>query len=144
MLVFAAVDKNDTAKDAESMAGKLLKVKLWDDPDGEKKWKKNVTEIEGEVLCGMSNPSPVDIIKPATIKATIHSAPLPYTLALTPLALILQSPNSPSWPPQKRATSPTSTNLPRRKKAKNSTTPSSSKSARYTVKIASKTASLAP
>jgi len=46
------VDKNDTAKDAESMASKVLKVKLWDDPIGEKKWKQNVTEIEGEVLCG--------------------------------------------------------------------------------------------
>lgn len=51
LLIFAAVDKNDTPKDVESMASKVLKVKLWDDPDGEKKWKKNVTEIEGEVLC---------------------------------------------------------------------------------------------
>lgn len=56
LLVFAAVDKSDTPKDVESMASKVLKVKLWDDPDGEKKWKKNVTEIEGEVLCGTSIP----------------------------------------------------------------------------------------
>lgn len=33
------------------MAGKVLKVKLWDDDSGTK-WKKNVQEIEGEVLCG--------------------------------------------------------------------------------------------
>jgi len=33
------------------MAAKVLKVKLWDGEDG-KKWKNNVQDIEGEVLCG--------------------------------------------------------------------------------------------
>lgn len=33
------------------MASKVLKVKLWDGEDG-KKWKNNVQDIEGEVLCG--------------------------------------------------------------------------------------------
>lgn len=33
------------------MANKVLKVKLWDGEDG-KKWKCNVRDIEGEVLCG--------------------------------------------------------------------------------------------
>lgn len=33
------------------MASKVLKVKLWDGEDG-KKWKCNVRDIEGEVLCG--------------------------------------------------------------------------------------------
>ena len=51
LLVFAAVGKDDTQKEAESMASKLLKVKLWEDDSGTK-WKKNVQEIEGEVLCG--------------------------------------------------------------------------------------------
>ncbi|KAJ9624921.1 D-tyrosyl-tRNA(Tyr) deacylase [Taxawa tesnikishii (nom. ined.)] len=50
ILVFAAVGKDDTQKEVESMASKILKVKLWDDDEG-KKWKRNVQEIEGEVLC---------------------------------------------------------------------------------------------
>lgn len=50
ILVFAAVGKDDTLKEAESMAGKVLKVKLWEDDSGVK-WKKNVQEIHGEVLC---------------------------------------------------------------------------------------------
>jgi len=33
------------------MASKVLKVKLWDAEDG-KKWKCNVQDIEGEILCG--------------------------------------------------------------------------------------------
>lgn len=53
ILVFAAVGKDDTQKEVESMASKILKVKLWDDDEG-KKWKRNVQEIEGEVLCGLS------------------------------------------------------------------------------------------
>ncbi|PSK42373.1 D-tyrosyl-tRNA(Tyr) deacylase [Elsinoe australis] len=32
------------------MANKILKVKLWDADDG-KKWKKNVQDIDGEILC---------------------------------------------------------------------------------------------
>lgn len=51
ILVFAAIGKDDTPKEVESMASKLLKVKLWDAEDGTK-WKQNVQEIEGEVLCG--------------------------------------------------------------------------------------------
>lgn len=50
ILVFAAVGKDDTIKEAESMAGKVLKVKLWEDDSGVK-WKKNVQDIHGEVLC---------------------------------------------------------------------------------------------
>ncbi|KAF2768564.1 putative aminoacyl-tRNA hydrolase [Teratosphaeria nubilosa] len=50
ILVFAAIDKNDTPKEVESMASKVLKVKLWEADDGTK-WKKNVQEIDGEVLC---------------------------------------------------------------------------------------------
>lgn len=53
LLVLAAVEKDDTDKDAASMANKILKAKLWDDEDKEPpaKWKKGVTEIGGEVLC---------------------------------------------------------------------------------------------
>lgn len=52
LLVLAAIAKEDTAKEVESMAAKVLKVKLWDDEQGGGKWKKNVQEINGEVLCG--------------------------------------------------------------------------------------------
>ncbi|KAF2634239.1 hypothetical protein P280DRAFT_524296 [Massarina eburnea CBS 473.64] len=53
LLVLAAISKDDTEKDVESMAGKVLKAKLWDDPEKEDKgkWKKAVADIEGEVLC---------------------------------------------------------------------------------------------
>lgn len=52
ILVFAAIGKDDSKKEAESMASKILKVKLWEDDAGVK-WKKNVQEIDGEVLCGV-------------------------------------------------------------------------------------------
>ncbi|KAL5404570.1 hypothetical protein PMIN06_006003 [Paraphaeosphaeria minitans] len=53
LLVLAAISKDDTEKDIESMPGKILKAKLWDDEstDPPGKWKKNVVDIEGEVLC---------------------------------------------------------------------------------------------
>ncbi|EME46266.1 hypothetical protein DOTSEDRAFT_22359 [Dothistroma septosporum NZE10] len=50
LLVFAAIAKDDTAKEAEAMASKILKVKFWDGDDG-KTWKKNVQDIDGDVLC---------------------------------------------------------------------------------------------
>ncbi|KXS99253.1 hypothetical protein AC578_6180 [Pseudocercospora eumusae] len=50
ILILAGIGKDDTPKEAESMAAKILKVKLWDDDEGGK-WKKNVQEIDGEVLC---------------------------------------------------------------------------------------------
>ena len=54
LLVFAAIGKEDTVKQSEAMASKVLKVKLWDDSETGVKWKKNVQDIDGEVLCGMS------------------------------------------------------------------------------------------
>ncbi|GAM85806.1 hypothetical protein ANO11243_038140 [Dothideomycetidae sp. 11243] len=50
LLVFAGVAKDDTPKEVESMANKVLKVKLWED-EQERKWKRNVQEIDGEILC---------------------------------------------------------------------------------------------
>ncbi|KAK3682160.1 D-Tyr tRNAtyr deacylase-like domain-containing protein [Podospora appendiculata] len=50
VLVFAAVAPGDTEKDAESLAAKVLKMKLWDDESGGR-WKKSVQDINGEVLC---------------------------------------------------------------------------------------------
>lgn len=34
VLVFAAVDRDDTPKEVESMAAKVLKMKMWPDDDG--------------------------------------------------------------------------------------------------------------
>lgn len=53
-MILAAVSKDDTEKEIESMAAKVLKTKLWDDEstDPVGRWKHNVKEIDGEVLCG--------------------------------------------------------------------------------------------
>lgn len=51
ILIFAAIGKDDSKKEVESMASKVLKVKLWEDDAGVK-WKKSIQEIDGEVLCG--------------------------------------------------------------------------------------------
>ncbi|KAI9885972.1 MAG: hypothetical protein M1823_002250 [Watsoniomyces obsoletus] len=50
VLVFAAVAPGDTQKDAETLANKVLKMRLWDGDDGAR-WKRSVQDIEGEVLC---------------------------------------------------------------------------------------------
>ena len=50
LLVFAAVGPDDTQKDAESLASKLLKMKLWPDETGSN-WRQSVQDIDGEVLC---------------------------------------------------------------------------------------------
>ncbi|PSS27500.1 hypothetical protein M430DRAFT_32215 [Amorphotheca resinae ATCC 22711] len=50
ILVFAAVAPGDTEKDAETLAAKVLKMKLWDDEAGGR-WKMSVQDIRGEVLC---------------------------------------------------------------------------------------------
>ncbi|KAF4343327.1 D-tyrosyl-tRNA(Tyr) deacylase [Fusarium beomiforme] len=51
VLAFAAVAPGDTEKEADLMAAKVLRMKLWDDEEGGK-WKKSVSDIGGEVLCG--------------------------------------------------------------------------------------------
>ncbi|KAK1762417.1 D-Tyr tRNAtyr deacylase-like domain-containing protein [Phialemonium atrogriseum] len=50
VLVFAAMAPGDTEKEAESLAAKVLKMRMWDDETGGR-WKKNVQDINGEVLC---------------------------------------------------------------------------------------------
>lgn len=52
------------------MASKVLKVKLWDGEDG-KKWKCNVQDIEGEVLCGAFLPSSLLTSCPAIMVPSI-------------------------------------------------------------------------
>ncbi|KAI9847129.1 MAG: D-tyrosyl-tRNA(Tyr) deacylase [Thelocarpon superellum] len=51
ILVFAAVAPGDTVKEAEAMAAKILKMRIWDGEDGSR-WKQNVQDVHGEVLCG--------------------------------------------------------------------------------------------
>ncbi|QDS70982.1 hypothetical protein FKW77_007493 [Venturia effusa] len=41
---------DDTLKDSEQCAAKILKMRLWDDEKGGR-WKHSVTDIQGEVLC---------------------------------------------------------------------------------------------
>ncbi|KAH8197798.1 hypothetical protein TruAng_008045 [Truncatella angustata] len=50
VLVFAAVAPGDTEKEADSLANKILKMRLWDDEKGGR-WKHSVQDIGGEVLC---------------------------------------------------------------------------------------------
>ncbi|OAA33274.1 deacylase [Moelleriella libera RCEF 2490] len=50
VLVFAAVAPGDSEKEAEQVANKVIKMKLWDDEAGSK-WKRSVMDIDGEVLC---------------------------------------------------------------------------------------------
>ncbi|KAH8902397.1 D-tyrosyl-tRNA deacylase [Coniochaeta sp. PMI_546] len=50
VLVFAAMAPGDTEKEADSLAAKVLKMRLWDDEDGGR-WKRSVQDIKGEVLC---------------------------------------------------------------------------------------------
>ena len=69
VLVFAAVAPGDTEKDVETLASKVLKMRLWDDEAGGRvrnctylpiekylivwQWKHNVQDINGEILCGV-------------------------------------------------------------------------------------------
>ena len=68
LLVFAAIGKDDTTKEAESMASKVLKVKFWDGDDG-KKWKQNVQDIDGDVLCGKPTVISTIKVKPAHVSS---------------------------------------------------------------------------
>lgn len=53
LLVLAAISKDDTEKDIESMASKIIKAKLWDDEskDPPGRWKHSIKDIDGEILC---------------------------------------------------------------------------------------------
>ncbi|CEJ80722.1 Putative D-tyrosyl-tRNA(Tyr) deacylase [[Torrubiella] hemipterigena] len=50
VLVFAAVAPGDTEKEMDTLANKVLNMRMWDDEMGGR-WKRNVADIEGEVLC---------------------------------------------------------------------------------------------
>ena len=50
ILVLAAVGPNDTRKDADSMASKIVKMRLWPD-ENDSHWKRSVKDVDGEILC---------------------------------------------------------------------------------------------
>ncbi|TVY28413.1 D-aminoacyl-tRNA deacylase, partial [Lachnellula hyalina] len=49
-VICISVAPGDTEKDVETLASKVLKMRLWDDEAGGR-WKQNVQDINGEVLC---------------------------------------------------------------------------------------------
>ncbi|RPA79052.1 hypothetical protein BJ508DRAFT_416149 [Ascobolus immersus RN42] len=81
LLVLAAVSPHDSEVEADTLAQKILKLKLWDSEDGKKKWANNVQDISGELL----------IVSQFTLYAHIkkdhkpdfhHSAPASHALPL--------------------------------------------------------------
>lgn len=74
LLVLAGVGKGDDEKEADSLISRIMRCRLWPDDNGKqvgdrscysvagatgtdeaaKQWKKNVQDIEGEILCGMA------------------------------------------------------------------------------------------
>jgi hypothetical protein len=135
------------------MASKVLKVKLWDGEDG-KKWKCNIQDIEGEILCGASRLVCPPVLSrsrrslrltscPAIMVPSIDEQSLPPTPChanIVPL-FSFQSHNSLFSLQRRKATSPTFTKRLRRPKARSYTTASLARSAPFTKKTVSRTAS---
>ena len=48
--------EDDTTKDAEALAKKILGLRVFDDESSQKMWKRSVKDVEGEILCGTSWP----------------------------------------------------------------------------------------
>ncbi|XP_026272708.1 D-aminoacyl-tRNA deacylase [Frankliniella occidentalis] len=48
--VLVGIHKNDTQKDKEYLARKILSIRLWEDENG-RKWSRSVTDMQYEVLC---------------------------------------------------------------------------------------------
>jgi D-tyrosyl-tRNA(Tyr) deacylase len=53
ILILAAVAPGDTEKEVDALAAKVIKMKLWDDEETGGRWKHNVQDISGDVLCGI-------------------------------------------------------------------------------------------
>lgn len=51
LLVLVGVGHDDTEEDIAKVASRIVKLRLWPDDEG-KQWKKNIKDIEGDVLCG--------------------------------------------------------------------------------------------
>ncbi|KAL4808859.1 D-Tyr tRNAtyr deacylase-like domain-containing protein [Aspergillus unguis] len=50
LLVLAGVGREDTEKDIDTMISRILKAKLFP-AETEKQWKRNIVDMDGEVLC---------------------------------------------------------------------------------------------
>ncbi|KAL3468492.1 D-Tyr tRNAtyr deacylase-like domain-containing protein [Aspergillus heterothallicus] len=50
LLVLAGVGRDDTEKDIDTMINRILKAKLFP-AETDKQWKRNIQDIDGEVLC---------------------------------------------------------------------------------------------
>ena len=46
--------EDDTTKDAEALAKKILGLRVFDDESSQQMWKRSVKDVEGEILCGTS------------------------------------------------------------------------------------------
>jgi hypothetical protein len=127
------------------MASKVLKVKLWDSDDG-KKWKCNVQDIEGEILCGASTSMfslqcPPHLTSCPTIMVpSIDESSDPFSHHAN-TTLPPQSHNSLSSRRRRKGTSPIFTKRLRRPKARSYTTASLARSAPFTARTVSRTAS---
>ncbi|TPX37143.1 hypothetical protein SmJEL517_g01032 [Synchytrium microbalum] len=49
--VLVGITTDDTEADMDALAKKLLSVRLFPDPDGNKQWAKSVTDLQLEILC---------------------------------------------------------------------------------------------
>lgn len=89
VLVFAGIGKDDTDKDVESMASKVLKMKMWDDEKGGRvrkplrstipwltleQWKHSVQDVKGEILCGTVHSIYPQIGSADTVSVSIYAS----------------------------------------------------------------------
>jgi D-Tyr-tRNAtyr deacylase len=45
-------DVDDTAKDAQALAKKILSLRIFNDESNQQLWKRSVIDVDGEILCG--------------------------------------------------------------------------------------------
>lgn len=53
MHVFLTDHADDTTKDAEALAKKILTLRVFNDETGQQMWKRSVKDVDGEILCGV-------------------------------------------------------------------------------------------
>ncbi|KAF8607836.1 D-tyrosyl-tRNA deacylase [Ceratobasidium sp. AG-I] len=51
LMCLIGIGDDDTSKDSEYIANKILSLKVFDDPSTGAMWKRSVKDIEGEILC---------------------------------------------------------------------------------------------
>jgi len=51
LLVLIGIGSDDVAADIETLTKKILTLRMWPDPETDDAWKKNVKDIDGELLC---------------------------------------------------------------------------------------------